>query len=405
MSALAQNTATSPSRSSRKPGKATVALLLLAGASGCGLEILEALDDDPELTHSVLQAEYRDSHERPSKSLQAALDKIVERGAPGAIAYSRHGSHVQNAVSGVSNLEKQSAISVRDRFRGGSTGKSFTATVVLQLVGEHRLQLDDTLERWLPGIMPRGADITVRQLLNHSSGIAHNAHDAAMTGPYMAGDREHYWSPRELVAFSAARPLAFEPGSGYLYSNTNYHLLGLIIEAVTKRDAIAEIERRLLRPLKLEHSYFAVDPQIRGRHTHGYHFGPEFVGGVDTTVFSPSWAWTAGALVTTVGDLARFNRALFAGELLQPDEMLALLTTVAADEGRSGLGVAQWQTPCGPGWGHEGDFPGYHTFAIISLDGSRQAVVHINSDDAIGIGLADPDLARAVFAAFCSDAR
>jgi D-alanyl-D-alanine carboxypeptidase len=250
--------------------------------------------------------------------------------------------------------------------------------------------------------VPRGGEISIRQLLNHTSGVANNGHDPQMVEPYANGDLEHYWSPGELVALGAMPPLAFDPGQGYLYSNTNYHLLGLIIEAVTGQDPLVEVARRVFEPLAMKDSDWpSRDTHLTGPHAHGYHFSPDFAGHFDVSVFSPSWAWTAGGMVSTVEDLARFNRALLGGELLPPAQMRELLESVATEEGGYGLGVMRWETPCGVGWGHEGDFPGYHTVVMTSVDAARQAVVFINSDDAIGIGLSTEPLARAVFAAFC----
>jgi D-alanyl-D-alanine carboxypeptidase len=334
--------------------------------------------------------------------LEAALDAIVAQGAPGVVALSRAGSDVVLRARGVRDIDTGEPLRATDRFRVGSNSKPFMATVVLQLVGEGRLGLDDSVERWLPGALPRGTEITVRQLLNHTSGIAHNAHDPELLAPYLKGELEHNWSPAELVAFSADEPLAFEPGTGHLYSNTNYHVLGLIVRAVTQRDPLAEVERRIISPLALVATDWpASDPEIAGHHSRGYHFSPDFGGKLDMTVFSPSWAWTAGGLISSADDLARFNVALFTGELLSPELMRELLTSVETDEGGYALGVQTWETPCGPAWGHEGDFPGYHSIVMTSLDGERQAVVLINSDDAIGIGLADPHLAPAAFAAYC----
>ena len=336
--------------------------------------------------------------------LEAALDAIIVQGAPGVVALSRAGDDVVSRARGVRDIDTGEPLGVDDRFRVGSNSKPFVATVVLQLVGEGRLGLDDSVERWLPGVLPRGADIGVRQLLNHTSGIAHNAHDPELLAPYLSGELEHRWSPAELVAFSADEPLAFDPGTGHLYSNTNYHVLGLIVEAVTGEEPLSEVERRIIMPLALGATDWpASDPQINGRHSRGYHFSPDFGGKLDMTVFSPSWAWTAGGLISTADDLARFNDALFGGELLAPELMRELLISVDTDEGGYALGVQTWDTPCGPAWGHEGDFPGYHSIVMTALDGQRQAVVLINSDDAIGIGLADPQLGPAAFAAYCRD--
>lgn len=391
---------TSPRSASNPLSSRLRAALLTAflSASGCADDSAQA-----DVDTGALQSLVSCSSEEGKRELQAALDAIVGAGVPGAIGLSRHGAHELILTSGVRSLETAEPIRADDRFRAASTGKTFTATVILQLVEAGRLDLDDTIERWLPGLLPDGSEITVRQLLNHTSGLSHSAQDLEVVGPYFEGDHAHYWSPMELMSIAATRPLAFAPGQGWLYSNTNYQVLGLIIEAITMHTAVDEIEDRLFAPLGLRNSAWPVSQtDLEPPYTHGYHFRAEDFGpDADVTLFSPSWTWTAGGLVTTVADLARFNRALLRGRLLGPDALGEMLTTVPSPEGAYGLGLERYETPCGTAWGHEGDFPGYHSIVLSSADGEEQAVIALNSDDVIGIGLEDPHLARAVFAAFC----
>jgi D-alanyl-D-alanine carboxypeptidase len=153
------------------------------------------------------------------------------------------------------------------------------------------------------------------------------------------------WRPLQLLAVATSHPARFPPGSQWAYSNTNYVVLGLIIQAVTHHDAVREVVRRVIQPLGLEDTLFpATDPEIDGPHTHGYltnlppstGFPPTF----DMTTMSPSFAWTAGAIVSTVDDLARFQRALFIGNLLRPAQRQELETTVPTPIGvLYGLGV------------------------------------------------------------------
>lgn len=320
---------------------------------------------------------------RPPAALQAALDRLVAAGVPGTIALSRHGAKVTLAVSGVRDLTTHAPIRTGDRFRIGSNTKSFVATVVLQLVGEGRLRLTDNVERWLPALVPDGAAITVRQLLNHTSGLYDYGQDPRLLAPY-EHDRGHYWPPRALVALATSHPPQFPPGTDFGYSNTNYILLGLIIEAATQHTAAAEIQQRLIRPLGLADTSFPQrDPHIAGRHTRGYltNLPPDAAapdGTLDITVLSPSTAWTAGGIISTAADLARFHRALITGRLLRPHEQRELTTTAPGAD--YAMGVFRIDTPCGPAWGHDGSFPGYLSVSVTSPDGARQAVIALNTD-------------------------
>ncbi|WP_433833161.1 serine hydrolase domain-containing protein [Actinoplanes sp. CA-015351] len=288
-------------------------------------------------------------------ALQAALDDITAGSAIGALARVRETA----ATSGVTMLGSDQAVHPGSRFRAGSITKPFIATVVLQLAGEGRLKLDDIVRRWLPGLLPDG--ITVRHLLQHTSGLPNYtntpAFGAVFGGPAdLVRLRYRTWTPRELLGFVDGMPLRFEPGTDWWYANTNYILLGLLIERVTGSAYAAEIRRRILRPLRLHGTEMpGTDPHLRGPHPHGYVPAP---GPVDITVFNPSLAGAAGEIISTTADLNTFFRALVGGRLLRPAEQREMLTFRAGTPDYDyGLGLMTKLLPSGVRvWGHGGDF-------------------------------------------------
>jgi D-alanyl-D-alanine carboxypeptidase len=168
------------------------------------------------------------------------------------------------------------------------------------------------------------------------------------------------------------------PRRRWAYSNTGYIVLGLTAEAADGRPLGAQLEARIFAPLALRHTSFDTGPRIAGRYAHGYFGLPRQR---DVSVFSPSGAWAAGAIVSTAADVGRFYRALLSGRLLRPEQLRAMTTTVPIVPGAGfGLGIARTRLPCGSAWVHDGDFPGYLTSAKTSADGRRQAVVMVNTD-------------------------
>jgi D-alanyl-D-alanine carboxypeptidase len=317
-------------------------------------------------------------------ALQRALDELVAAGAPGVIALVRDGDRTFRLSSGYGNLATKAPFRSSDRVRIASLTKSFVATVVLQLVGEGTLSLDDTVERWLPGLIPNGDAITVRELLNHTSGIYDSQTDPKVLAPYLNGNFTHVTALHTLIQIAAAHRLLFAPGSKWSYSNTNYYLLGMIVKAATGDSIGSELRRRIFEPLRLRHTTFPTSPRIAGPHAHGYFLlnKPPLV---DVTIFSPSLFSAAGAIVSTADDVARFYRALLSGRLLKPGLLKSMETidrvTIDASGSGYGLGLSrEGHLPCGDAWGHDGDVPGYLTIAFNSKDGSRQIVVVINSD-------------------------
>jgi D-alanyl-D-alanine carboxypeptidase len=318
------------------------------------------------------------------RALQAALDGLVAAGAPGAILYDRHGGRTVRLASGVADMGEGRPMRVTDRFRAGSQMKSFTATVVLQLVQEDRLGLDDMVDDLLPGVIPHGygAGVTVRHLLLHNSGLFDFGDDPRLLAPYLAGDLGYVWTPQALLNLAFEHEPLFPPGTRFSYSDTGYFLAAYIVEAVTGHTFDQELRERILRPLGLRDTSLPTGPEIAGRHAHGYIVLGDPPADLDITGIYP-YSWTAGAITSTVDDSARFYRALFSGRLLSPPlmrEMKKTIEVTGADlPSRSGLGVQRW-TPCGVAWGHSGNTPGYLVYTWISPDSQHETVLMLNED-------------------------
>ncbi|WP_232521476.1 serine hydrolase domain-containing protein [Micromonospora phaseoli] len=315
--------------------------------------------------------------------MRAALAAVPRSGAPGVLVAVRDDRRDWRDAAGQAVLTTPRPMQPQMRHRIGSITKTFVATTVLQLVDEGRLGLDDPIGQWLPDTVPGelGAQVTVRMLLNHTSGIGNYTN--AMIDSYAAINQMQVttYAPADLVATGLAMPPTNAPGAGFNYSNTNYVLAGLLIETVTGNDAATEVQRRILRPLRLTGTSFAgTDPKIRGTHS-GAYFAP--FGVRDLSEFNMSWAWTAGEMIATTADLNTFFRALLGGDLLSPATLDEMLTGVPMrpelpEAGGYGLGIYSLPTPCGEFWGHDGAVIGHLTFSLHSRDGARQVSSGIN---------------------------
>jgi D-alanyl-D-alanine carboxypeptidase len=326
--------------------------------------------------------------------VQRALQRIVDGGAPGAAAVIQGPHGRERFVAGSANVRRDVPISPRDRFRVGSVAKSFTATVVLKLVAQGRVGLDDSVEKWLPGLVPDGDQITVRELLSHSSGLADYCAvppDSTLCIPPPA-DMAHRWSPLQLVQIGVSAQPTFPPGQGWSYTNTGYVLLGMIVDKATGKPLRAELESKILGPLGLHGTTFPSRTRMPRPFSHGYDVQSASSWPFDVTRTSPTIAGSAGGIVSTPGDLARFMRALLAGRLLPPTLMREMKRPTpdslngpspfeGGGVGSYGLGLVHytWSHACGV-WGHSGDFPGYHTLALSSANGHRGAAIYVNSD-------------------------
>ncbi len=276
---------------------------------------------------------------------------------------------------GYADLESKTLLKATDRMLAGSIGKTYVAAVVLQLVQEGKLNLDDKIATWFgkePWFvrLPNAQDITLRMLMNHTSGIPEHVLDKAFLAAIKANP-DRIWKPAELIAYILdAKPL-FVAGKGFSYADTNYILVGMIFERVTKKSLYGEVQRRLLKPLKLERT-IPSDRRVLPEVITGYSmlnspFGYE--GRMirdDKFVFNPQMEWTGGGFASTAEDLAKWAKALYEGKVLKPGSLAQMLNGVDTLGGRGGGNNSKYGLACqirpsewGVSYGHGGWFPGY----------------------------------------------
>ncbi|WP_229370825.1 serine hydrolase domain-containing protein [Umezawaea beigongshangensis] len=320
-------------------------------------------------------------------AVQRSLEVLVrEDGFTGALAAVRgRDGRKRNHTAGVGDRETGARVPADGRVRIGSNTKTFTSTVVLQLVGEGKISLDEPVETYLPNVVRgRGGDgrtITVRQLLQHTSGLPDYVL-AAVGGDFVKNypSVQHtHFEPRDLLDLA----LRQEPVTGWRYSNTNYVVAGLLVQRVTGRPIGEEITERIVDRLGLRDTYWPQlgEQVVRGPHPKGY-FTSASGELLDVTEQDMSLAWAAGALVSTPSDVNRFFSALVGGELLRPQELKEMQTTVDAPGfdlvggARYGLGLATFALSCGGfAWSHGGNTPGYTVVNAATGDGRAASVV------------------------------
>ena len=323
------------------------------------------------------------------QKLEAHLEAVVRVGVPGVVAVTAGPELSWEGAAGVADAESGTPMTTEHRFRISSATKLFVAVVVLQLVDEGELVLDGEV-----GLVDGG--MTVRQLLNHTSGLPHAVELNELFEPYR--ENRAYrpeWTPRDVLALIESRPRLSSPGEGWSYSGSNYVVLGLIVEETTGATLREELRRRIIDPLGLADTDlpepFPTPPGL----ARGYlpadnpllpDAGPD---PVDVTDIEPL-GWGGSGMVSTARDMARFLQALLGGELLPPAMVAEMLSTVtvASDWEESdgyGLGIedvtsiGEAASPCGAAWGHFGFSTGYTTIPLASKSGDRQVVVMFNT--------------------------
>jgi D-alanyl-D-alanine carboxypeptidase len=327
---------------------------------------------------------------------------MTENAIPGAVVLLRSRDQGDwSATFGTREIGKDVPLSMDDHFRVGSNTKTMTSTVILQLVQEGKLKLDDPVSAHWPGV-PNGDTITIAQLSEMRSGLYSYTFDRAFNETL---DREPQkeWTPEELLAIGFSHPPGFEPGERFEYCNTNTVLLGVIVEQLTGMPASEAFAKRIFEPLGLKHTSLPdrTDSSIPEPHPHGYAFGTN-VSTIDTfalppaeqaaavagtltpndeTNANPSWAWTAGGAISTVGDLATYVKALVGGGLLdektQKIRLDSIQPTDPANPGAAGYGlnIARF----GPYvMGHDGQLPGFMTFMGYDPQAENTIIVATN---------------------------
>ncbi|MFD9396935.1 serine hydrolase domain-containing protein [Streptomyces sp. NPDC060000] len=332
---------------------------------------------------------------------RAALDSVVQDGAPGGIVLAEQGRDIWAGVAGTADLATGRKPQADDRFRVGSITKTFVATSMLQLKEEGKLSLDDTVDHWLPGLVQGnghdGGKITLRQILNHTSGIYSYTDDEEFKRKEFGTDflkhRYATWTPRQIVRLAMTHRPAFAPGDDWSYSDTNYVIASMVIQRATGHSYAHEIEQRILRPLHLDSTSLpGTRTRVPGPSGRAYSkltgelAGPGEPNSAiyDVTELNPSFAGAAGEMISNNRDLNRFYRALFSGRLLEEPQLKEMMTTVSIKNMPTfsyGLGLMRMTLSCGTEiWGHNGGIQGSISQTMATADGDHVLSLNFNGD-------------------------
>lgn len=299
--------------------------------------------------------------------LEAILTSKVTDSTPAAVIVANSTLGSWSGASGLANVETEMPVAVGDRFEIGSITKPFTAATLLKLVESGTLNLDDSLTDWLPSSvtdgLPNASDITLRQLLNHTSGVAEYDFILLEQGMVNPTIFLQDWLPEDIVGLIQDSEPFFAPGEGWQYSNTNFILAGMVIEAATGNSLAKEIESKIITPLGLENTFFSTTKDtVPGGYISGYLDFDQ--NGVldDVSIANLSWSWASGAVVSNAEDLTEFSQALYAGDLLSEATRNEMFTLVDTGQGYDyGLGMMSFETPdFGRVVGHRGGSLGFN---------------------------------------------
>jgi D-alanyl-D-alanine carboxypeptidase len=320
-------------------------------------------------------------------SLQQQLDALAaaDGGPPGAVVTLRRGSRTTVLTTGVADAATGRRPRASDHMRIASVAKAYNGAVILRLVAGGRLRLDSTIGAVLPTLPRAWRGVTVRQMLNHTSGLPDYTKSAAFREQFRT-DPVGFVRPAKIIGWVRRDPLVFPPGSRYEYSNTDNIVLGLMAQGVTGRPYGKLLRRFVFRPLGLRKTSFPVTVPLPRPFLHGYLTEPGSPPEDVSTLLSPSGAWASGAIVSTPLELNRFVGGLLGSRLFPRALQRKQLRFVAG--GRSsppgpgansaGLAVFRYRTRCGTVYGHTGNFPGYVQFAAATRDGRRAVTSSLN---------------------------
>ncbi|WP_405163716.1 beta-lactamase family protein [Nocardia sp. NBC_01499] len=323
------------------------------------------------------------------------LDALVGSGAVGAVGTLTDDGTTTVATSGLADVAAHTPIPTDrpEHVRIGSITKSFTAAIALQLVAEHRIDLDQPIDTYLPGLLTGdgidGHAITVRQILGHRSGLPEPT-ESPDTNEHTAAQDHRTYTPAQEVALALQHPAQFAPGTQFQYANTNYIVTGMLIEKVTGHRYADELRARILTPLRLSDTYLPATGEtgLRDPHLTGY----DTIDGTvtDQTSMEPSLPWTSGALVSTGADLNRFFTALLAGQVVPQPLLRQMLdgSDMGNGDGMSyGLGVGYTQLPCGTQFvGHLGGVHGFNAVAGATSAGRAITISYTGTPSTADIG-------------------
>jgi D-alanyl-D-alanine carboxypeptidase len=321
------------------------------------------------------------SHEL-DPALASRLDKAIEKvrrqaGIPGVVAglwMPGKGSYVR--ATGVADKASGERMNKDVFVRIGSETKTFTATALLKLVDDGRVGLDDPISRYVPHV-PNGSRITLRHLAEMRSGLFPYT-DAPDFQHDLLSDPQRTFTPKQVLAYGFKHKNTFAPGAQFQYSNTNFVLLGLVVEKVSGHGLAGFIEKRVLRPARLSHTLLPDSSEFPRPHPHGY-TNQTLTGEVaDSTDWNPSWAWAAGAMISDLHDLRSWAKTVATGTLLSPETQAQRLKMLPTGHPGTSYGLGIFKSG---GWiGHNGSIPGYETVTVYLPSKKATLVLMINTD-------------------------
>ncbi|WP_030592778.1 serine hydrolase domain-containing protein [Streptomyces anulatus] len=326
-------------------------------------------------------------HGPVDRALERRLQALVDTpgGPPGAIAVLTSGGRSEVYRAGTSQLGTGRPPLTTDHMRIASTAKAFSGSVALQLAERGALGLGDTLGRRLPQLPSAWHRVTLRQLLNHTSGLPDYTEASTFIAELTADPRRRFDS-RRLLDYVAGDPLRFRPGSAYRYSNCDNIAVALMAEAATGQPYEKLLAELVYRPLGLRDTSLPQGYRLPEPYLHGYATDPPGAPEDVSTALGTSGVWASGGIVSTPRDLGAFMRGYAGGLGLGPEVRRQQLSFVAGSSepagpgrNRAGLAVFSYATRCGTVYGHTGNFPGYTQLAAGTEDGKRSLTVSLTS--------------------------
>ena len=367
----------------------TVTLVLAGGAS------LAIVPDDDADKGARKASSQKASSPRVAKDPDATLDKALEKlvampgGPPGVIAVVQRDEQREVHAFGVADVSTGEPMEVDDSMRIASAAKAFSGAVALSLVREGTLSLEnDTIGEYLPDLPDAWAEVTLEQLLNHTSGLPDFSQDSSFQEAVLKSLTQAP-PPEELLTYVYDQPLLLEPGSEYRYSNSDNVAVALMVEAATDSTYEDQLQKLVYRPLELESTSLPSGTEMEEPFIHGYDndFSPHREPPEDySELAAAGWAWASGGIVSTPADLNAFIRGYVGGQLFDSETQTQQRQVVEGGSSEppgpgknsAGLGVFRYDTRCGTVWGHTGNTLGYTQFMAASPDGSRSVTVSIN---------------------------
>lgn len=379
--------------------KLSVALtlgFLLANSTDCLANGNIIPGDDRLPASSVKYDPVPGQDEKKTALLQSSLDSLTASGeVPGAVlCILLPGNTSISLASGLADKETKTPMQPSDRMFGGSTGKTFVAAIIMKLVREKKIRLDDKVSKyfgeqaWFKAL-PNASEITVKMLLNHTTGLPPYEYVPAVWDSLKASPGKVWTGPQRMAMLSGAKPV-HEAGNGWSYSDSNYILLGMIIEKVTGLDYYDVLRREILIPFILSNISPANTRDLSGMASgyssldSSFHL-PQKVFQNGKYVFNPQMEWTGGGLVTTASDMALWARILYSGEYLTTEEVKQITsispfkTSIPGSEGY-GYATIVWNLAGQPVYGHTGFVPGYLTIMLYIPGKDVAMAMQVNTD-------------------------